>query len=201
MATSSVEIVNRALHKVDSDAIESLTEDGTEAELARLLLAECRQFVLKRGRWGWALKRAKLAQLTISDTNTTEYDYLYGLPGDLIKPLDFTVDASGRSRLRDYRITADGVECAYTELYCRYVFDQTDPNKMSVDFRVALEDYLAYRFALSLPGSRSLSGDHLDRFERVSLPRALAAEGIEDGEHAIPDSEWVTSRYVGSGWA
>lgn len=196
MATSAVEIVQRALHKVESDTIESFTEGGTESDLAKLLFDEARQFILKRGLWTWAIKRARLPQVT--ETPAFGYQYAYRLPADLIKPIEFYADQAGRMVMRDYRREGDGIVCDYTEVYCRYVFDQQDPNKMGPDFRVALEDYLAYQFALSLPGSRALAGDHLERFERVSLPRAMSAEGIEDGEYHIPAGDWLTARNAGS---
>jgi hypothetical protein len=200
MATSKVDIVNRALRKIKSATIETLTENTAEGRAAAAIYEESRQFLLKRGLWTWAIARQKLAQLT--ETPVFEYDYAYRLPADSIRIVGVYSDTSGRSRIRDYRLEGVGLVCNYSDVYLRYIKNEEDPNKFGPDFRAALEDYMAYQLALVLPGSKSLADGHLERFERISLPRAMSSEAIDDGEYEWADSEWITERWSagGGGW-
>jgi len=200
MATSKVDIVNRALRKIKSVRIQTLNENTPEGRDAISIYDESREFLLKRGIWTWAIGRQKLAQL--SATPAFEYDYAYRLPADYIRIAGAYSDSSARARIRDYRLESAGLTCNAQDVYLRYIKNEEDPNKFGADFRAAFEDYMAYQLALALPGSKSLADGHLERFERISLPRAMSTEAIDDGEYEWPDSEWTTERWSsgGGGW-
>lgn len=194
MATSSVDIVNRALRKVDNSVVQSLTENTETGLSVRDVYDESRQYVLNCAAWTFAIKRSVLARFTAAPV--FGYSYMYGLPSDMIRPVDLFSDSAETVRLRDFRKESQGIACDATAVYCRYVFDLEDANKMTPLFRAALEDHLAYRFALDLPGSRSLAGDHLERFERVSLPRAYSNDAMNDGDYHQPETSWITERWA-----
>jgi len=202
MATSDVDIINRALRKVDNTVIQSLTETTETGLSVRDVYDESRQYLLACAGWTFALKRQKLARL--SETPAFGYSYYYQRPAGMIRPVGMFIDSVGRAKLRDFKIEMPGIAASAEDIYARFIFDLTDPNKFSPLFRAALEDLLAHKFAYDLPGSRALAQDHLDRFERVSLPRAYSNDAIDDGEDDFgPDSDWVTARYSGSdrdGW-
>ncbi len=197
MATTKVEIVNRALRKIKQNPIQDLSEQTPAGEAADAVYDEARQHVLIMAPWTFAVRRAALARLSAAPA--FGYDYKYRRPADFLYLVEVFTDEAGTIPLRDYRLEEDGLHSSYDEVYARYVYDLTDPNKMSALFRAALEDYLAYLFALNLPGSKSLAEQHLEKFENVTLPRAAGRDAMQDGARAFPETTWTTTRWSGAG--
>lgn len=196
MATEA-EIVNAALQLVRvNKRISSLSDNITESNTAEDIYYELRDRMLEMHQWNWAIKRAKLAQL--SEVPAFEWDYAYELPADFIRVVTLHNNDGGRGTI-EYKLEDNKVLTDEDKVYLRYVSRITDPNKMSPSFRAAFSKLLASYFAVSLSNSARRSEELYDQFLTQDMPRARSIDSLQDSPEIMPESSWVTARYGESG--
>jgi hypothetical protein len=146
---SEVDICNLALgHLGDNATVASLNppEGSAQAEHCARFYPMARDSLLELHTWGFATKRATLAQL---GTGWPEWDYAYAQPSDALNilavlPPDSTDDYSIAS------VTNDGNGVIYTDqadAVLRYTGRVEDTTKFSPTFVVALSWHLAAMLA------------------------------------------------------
>lgn len=83
MASSDIDIVNRALGLLGAKFITSLTEDTKEANFSNTLYADSRNAVFRAHPWNCLTKRVSLSLL--STTPAYDFDFEFQLPADFLR--------------------------------------------------------------------------------------------------------------------
>lgn len=188
MATSIVAIANRALQKLGSERIESLTEDSPNARTMNAAYALTRDAELRRYRWGFSIKRVSIAQ-DPADTAWGNWSR-FGLPGDYLKLI--RDDETGQEvdwRIEGlYIVTADSAP-----LNIRYVARIEDPNFYDSLFIEALASKLAMETCWEVTQSNSRKQDAKDDY-KAAIAAAKAEGAVEKPAQGFPEDEWVAAR-------
>ena len=178
--------------------ITSLTDGTNNANAANDVFTEVREDMLRAHNWNFAQKWVKLAKLTA--TPVFEFDNAFALPSDWMRTVSVHDNDAGVSPPPLYRegeIDDQGVILSSAdEMWMRYVYRLTDPNRMAADFRAAF----AYALALAIPGVSNLSAAREERLEKraaARLRRAKHADGSGSTPEKRPVGSWMTSR---GGW-
>lgn len=208
MATSSTAICNRALrHLGVSKTITSTADRSNEARACLDFYDDVVDEVLRDFDWPFARRHVALAQVT--EDPTSEWQYGYRLPGDVLAvrrilngsgvrtetettkiPFLFTADASGGLLYTDLQATSSA------PVVVRYTTRVTDVTQFPPDFGRSLELLLAAYMAPSLT-----EGDELKLRERAfglyaaRLGMAKVNAANEERQDVPPDSEFVSVRY------
>jgi hypothetical protein len=136
---SSTDIVNEALRLLKAERITSLTDGSNNANKANDIYEEVRDTLLRGHNWNFATKRQKLA---LSATAPTfEFDNAFPLPSDWIRTISVHDNDAGSGTVlyREEEVAGQGaIVTSADELWIRYVYRVTDPNRMASDFRTAL---------------------------------------------------------------
>ena len=197
---SETDIANRALRLLKAERITSLTDQSKNANVANDVFTEVRDELLRSHNWNFATKRAKLAQS--STAPTFEFDNAYPLPGDWLRTVSIYDNDAGAGTLlwREEEVNAQGViVTSADEIWIRYIYRVTDPNRMSADFRAAL----SYALALAMPGISNLSASREDALDRRAM-RVIRKAKHSDAVGSVPESRpagsWITVRGGYPGW-
>lgn len=192
MATSSVEIVNRALTMLGASPINSLTEDTRNARIMNRIYDSSLRAVLSECLWTFATKRKNLAQLS-EDPEWTSHDlnYVYQRPSDCIRIFGWSKTYAVVREESDKILSDEG------SLGLLYVFYQDDPTKYSASFVEALADKLASDTAFMVLNSTAKGEAMLKKYEGVSLPKAMAENSQLQTPVTPDDNAWVDAKYSG----
>lgn len=197
---SDTEIANRALRLLKANRITSLTDGSPNANKANDVFVEVREELLSSHNWNFATKRQKLAQL--SAVPVFEFDHAYGLPSDWLRTVSVHDNDAGAGTLlyREEEQDDQGVILASAdEIWIRYVYRLTDPNRMSAGFRAAF----AYALALAIPGVPNLSNANRSELESEAtrkLQKAKHSDALGSVPERRPAGSWITSRGGYPGW-
>ena len=188
------DVINAGLHLVGASSIISLTDGTKSANVADDIYTELRDDLLRSHNWNFATKRVKLAQ---SSTDPVfEFDRAYPLPADWIRTVSVHDNDSGFSTVF-YRMeivnNQRSIVASREELWLRYVFQMTDPNLMSPDFRRALELSLGRDFAIPLASSNSLQESLENRADR-KLAQARSSDAMGAFPELRPRGSWANRR-------
>lgn len=175
------------------------------AGVARDVLAQARDDLLRRHPWNFAMTRARLAQLATAPA--FEFSCAYTIPPDCLRVVSVHDSDAGGGDL-EYKIEGldqgdDGYVNAVltnaTACYLRYVRQVTNPSLMTTTFRQVLILRLAMIFATGIANSSSLR-DRLKEDMRDAMRQAASIDGIEDFPDRLPEGSWATSRRA-YGWS
>jgi hypothetical protein len=197
MALSSVQIGNFALAKIgDSNTIESLTEDSTEASILNLWFAFTREQVLSAFNWSFARGRATLA--THSEDPPQDWAYRYVYPATCLKAR-FIENPGGPDKdpiPYEVELAADDTKCILTdENEAKLIFTKpiTSPSLFSPFFVELFATFLAAKAAFTLTGKLSLQ-QKLEENAEAMLLLAPAMDAQEKQERAARDAEHIRTR-------
>lgn len=195
-SVSEVDIANSCFRKVGAKVkIGSFDEGTPAANFADDRYAELRDTLLRGHNWNFAVKRAKLAQLTTDPA--FEFEHAYALPDDWMRTIKAFDNDAGVGSM-EYREEDGKILASREEVWLLYVYEVTDPNKMTPDFREALAYAMAVEAAIDIVGSRSLS-ETMERRAEAALLKAKSTDGMADGPKRLPRGSWVTDRFRGRG--
>lgn len=192
--SSNTHIANVAMRILKANRITSLTDGSNNANAANDVFTEVRDDLLRSHNWNFGQKWAKLAQLTT--TPVFEFDNAYALPSDWIRTVSVHDNdaGAGTAFYREGEIDDQGVILhSADELWMRYIYKVTDPNRMTVDFRMAF----SHALALAIPGVSNLSAAREERLEKratVRLRRAKHSDAVGSAPERRPVGSWITSR-------
>lgn len=190
MTVSNVALVNRALQILGtSETIESLTEDSGNARSMNRALEPRRRALLRKFRWGFAIKRKSQA----ADGSQTAFGGLnrYALPNDFLRLLrdvdlpDYRKDWRREGR---YIVTADD-----SPLEFRYIADITDPTQWDALFYEALAHDLAHETCHEITGSTGKKQDIREDMKDI-IAEARKIGSIEEDPTEPLDDDWVLAR-------
>ena len=198
--TSKVAIINRALTKLGTTRIVTVSEDTKEArEMAAtydIVLAD----ELRKSRWSFAIKRTNLA----ADVTAPEFEYSHRflLPSDFLRALMVGYLWPGYDPT-DYRNGPAGQDWAIENGYIlynsdgplrlRYLSLVTDTTKFDASFVEALACRLAAETCEAITQSsekRQLAWQEYNQ----AITGAKRAGAIELPPNQIADDTWVLSR-------
>ena len=191
---AETDIINVALRNIGGSRIDSLDDGSTNANIARDIYAELRDNLLRSHPWNFATKRQKLAQS--STTPTFEFDYGYPLPNDWLRTISVHDNDAGTSTVYHKMEQHDGVNCimcSSNEVWLRYVAQVTDPNKMTADFRYALENALSRDMAIPVASSNTMQ-DSFTTKARRALSQARSSDGMGGFPERRPRGSWIETR-------
>ena len=193
---SEVGIANSCFRKIGSkNKIGTFDEGTAAANFASDRYAELRDELLRSHPWNVATKRAKLAKLSTGPTVPADWNY-FQLPSDHLRTVQIFDNDAGVGSVQYYE--EDGkISAGREELWTTYIFQLTDPNQMTPDFREALAYKMAVEAAIDLVASRALSERMEDRFDKALL-KATSTDAQSDGPRQLPRGSWVTERFRGS---
>ncbi len=198
--SSDTDIANAAMRLLKANRITSLTDGTNNANAANDVFTEVRDDLLRAHNWNFATKRQKLAQS--STAPTFEFDNAYPLPSDWMRTVSVHNNDAGFGTFlyREEEVDGQGViVTSADEVWIRYIYQVTDPNRMAADFRTAF----AYALALAIPGVSNLSAAREDRLEDRAgkrLNKAKHSDAVGSVPERRPVGSWVTVRGGYPGW-
>lgn len=187
---SVVEICNRALQKLGSGQITSLTQNSVEARACNLAYDSTRRALLEDHTWNFAIGREALS----ADSSQPDWGRTnaFQLPADFLKLItDYPEDLTN---CKDWQIEGRKILTDDSApLYLRYIKDVVDPNQMTPLFREALSSRLAFELSEQLTQSNTKK-DALKADYREVISRAKLSNAIQNQAQKPPEDEWVTIR-------
>ena len=206
MPTSDTDIANRALRLLKGQRIDNIDDGTSNANKVKDVFSSVREEMLRAHTWKFATKLTSLARL--SATPAFQYDYAYSLPDDWIRTISVHDNDAGTGIVNYEEASIDGgggqvgaILASREQIYLRYVYRLTDPNRMPPDFQTAF----AYALAVQIPGVPNLSAAtwaSLERNATRKLNRAKSADALSSPPRRRPRGSWADSRqsWPSGGW-
>lgn len=190
-STTSTDICNRALAKLDFGSIQSLTDGTKRAGLCNEYYDSALDELLAEHPWSFATTRVELSQTTALDGWT----YAHTLPSDFIRMVAIgTGDDFSDAGFFDYQREGRLLLSESTTVWLRYVKRYTDVQYMPALFQMALVERLAAFLAVPLGRAASTAQTYMQASE-TTLAKAMSQDGFEETKQDLPDSSWVAVRY------
>ena len=185
-----VTIVNRALSLLGAEPITNLTEDTPEANIANRMYDEARRSILSETLWNFAKKRVLLNQTVESPAwQLDQVRFVYQLPSDIIRIFGIS------DRNATWLIEQDRLLTNVNEIGIIYVFNITDTSKFSSSFTDAFADKLAADMCYPILNSNTESKLLLEKYDGVSLPKAMTENSQEGSPPDVLDDLWTLAKY------
>ena len=189
MATTKINIINRALGLLGAEFITSLTEDTKAARFSNELFDDTRDSLFRMHPWNCCIKRAAL-----SLTGTTPAFYFtaeFQLPADwlrMVRPEDDGLE---------YKIEGDKLLTEGDTFRSTYVFKNT----VVTTYDPLLVDVLAVKLAanLTMPLLQDLRTlDAMNNLYMQKLGIARSADAMEGTPEGLDADFWIESRVSGT---
>jgi len=189
MATSKTEIVNKALTLVGANPIVNIDDDTQNARVVNRVYDISLRSILSETMWRFATRRKLLAQSSETlDWYDTGEVYVYVKPNDCIRIFETNDDDSTWREEGDYIISDTN------DLGVRFVYYLDTPSKYSSSFIEAFVDKLASDIAFMIVNSKTLGESFLEKYEKVSLPKALAENAQTGTPRYQKDDAWEKAK-------
>jgi hypothetical protein len=183
MATTFVEIANRALTFLGADTITALTDDTKEGRAVLRLYEQTRDQLLRDHPWNFAIKRVSIAANTTSPIY--EYTNAFDWPADCLRIIE--VDTSEEWAVEGRQIVTD----ASAPLQIVYIHQVTDANLFDAKFIETYSLRLAADIAYDITASQTVVANAESKFA------AMLQEGrLIDAQESLSASEvsWLDAR-------
>jgi len=190
MATSKVELINKALTLVGANPITSIDDDTNNARVVNRVYDIALRSILSECKWNFATKRLLL--VTVTDTLDWYYtgeSYVYQKPVDSVRIFG-TNDADAVWREEGDYILSD--TAALGVLYVQFV---DNPDKYPASFIDAFSDRLCSDIAFMVLNSLSTGQAFQEKYEKVSLPKARAENSQLGTQQTLKDDAWELAKY------
>ena len=188
------DVVNVGLRFIGATPITSLGDGTASANAADDIYTEVRDNLIRSHPWNFATKRLKLAQS--ATTPIFEFDFAYPLPADWLRTMSIHDNDAGHGGIL-FRMeivnNQRSIVTSASECWLRYVFQVTDPNIMSADFRRALSLSLARDLAIPLASSNTLQETY-SREAKSQLASARSSDALGGFPELRPRGSWAASR-------
>lgn len=197
MATATtLLILNHALVLCGASSITSLSDDTANARSLNAVYENCRRGFLTETRWSFSTTRSSLA------TNSTtglfpwtfeEEGYVYDAPGtpsvNCLRIWDMS-DPNAIWRLEGNYIISDTAD-----LGVRWTFDNSEIGLWSPKAIIAFMDKLCADISLMIMSSSKKAQMYLEKYEKVSLPDAMAENSQTGFQIQVIDDAWLASKF------
>lgn len=192
MAVSKTSAVNKALTLCGAAPITNITDDTNNARIVNRVYDISRQSILCECRWTFATTRATLS--LSADTMPWTHDeeaYVYVRPSNAIRIFEVSDDKA------TWREEADYIISDTASLGIKFVYDHDNPAKYPPLFMEAFIDRLCSDISFMIINSVTKANAFLEKYVKVSLPKAMTANS-QTGTQQLPiDDEWLNARYGG----
>ena len=185
---SEVGIANAALRKLGQSPITAFNEDSKAARLANERYPEVRDALLHQHPWNFATKRTSLAASTAPEWGP---EFSYPVPVDYIRI--FKVNGEDERTFKWQLEDGNIVTNLEAPLQIKYVYQVTDPTRMTAGFREALASVLAAEWAEDLTGDESVVEDK-QGLARFAVAQARSNDGQEGMPEQLESDDWIDSR-------
>ena len=186
---SKVEIANRALINLGASTISSLTEDTENANAVNNVYDTSLRALLSECQWNFATKRRLLSQPSVSmDWEFDDESYVYSRPADVVRIFSTNDDEAIWREEGDYIISDT------SGLGVRYVYYLDNPDKYPAFFTEALIDLLTANISFKITNSRSLYEEYLEKYTKISLPKAKGQNGQIGTQQYMKDDAWELAK-------
>lgn len=196
MVTSETGIANLALAKLGGGEIVSI-DDTTDpnARSARLHYEDCRDEVLRRALWPFAIKPAILSRMATPPIS--KFGSQYAMPFDLVRFIEINgTDVWANEAyddLRRYAIEGGDdsmpnmllTDDAGPTIAIRYIRRVEDVTKYDSLFRDAFATLLASKMAPAITGDPAVGNQMLSQYEQLALPNARNISASEKGKNVV----------------
>ena len=195
MATyTTVGLVNHALLLCGASPIVALTDDTTNARAANAVYENARKGFLTECRWTFALTRSSLAtSATVMAWLHDEESYVYDRPTGALRIWQMSdIEAIWRE------------EGAYiisntASLGTLYTIDHTEVGLWRPKATIAFIDKLCSDISFMVLNSATKAEAFLTKYQKVSLPAAMAEESQTGTHQEVQDDAWLKSKYGNGG--
>lgn len=190
MAVTKVSLVNKALTLCGASPITALTDDTRNARTVNRIYEISRKSILTECKWTFAVTRTTLSAsaVTMAWLHVDEA-YIYVRPSDALRIFGTSDDNATWREEGDYIISDTG------SLGIKYVKDHDDPAKYPPKFLEAFIDKLCADICFMLLNSATKAAGFVEKYEKVSLPKAQA-ENAQTGVHQhLKDDAWENAKY------
>jgi len=189
MAISRTEIVNKALTLVGASPIVNIDDEAENARVVNRVYEISLKSALSETAWTFALRRKLLSQVT----DTLEwYDpgetYVYQKPNECIR----IFRANNPNTI--WRELGEFVVSDTTGLGVEYVYFLNTPSKYPPSFVEAFVDKLCADIAFMILNSKTVAETFLEKYEKVSLAKALAENSQIGIPHYQKDDAWELAK-------
>lgn len=183
MATTFVQIANRAITFLGGDAIASLEDDTKEGRAAKRMYEQTRDQVLRDHPWNFAVKRASVSANTTSPV--FEYTNAFDFPNDTLRIIE--VDTDEEWAVEGRQIVTD----ASAPLKIVYLERVTDATLFDALFVEAYALRLAADIAYDVTASQTVAQGLEAKYQR-----ALSVARTVDAQESLPEHElnWIEAR-------
>jgi hypothetical protein len=189
MAISRTEIVNKALTLVGANPIVSIDDDTQNARVVNRVYELSLRSILSEAPWVFALRRSLLSKSTDTlawyDTNE---NYVYVRPNEVIRV--FRANDSDAV----WRAHGDYIVSDTDDLGVEYVYYNNTPSSYTASFVEAFVDKLCSDIAFMIINSKTMAETFLEKYEKVSLSKALAENAQVGTPQTMKDDYWERSK-------
>lgn len=192
-----IDVINMALNKLGIDAIESVTNMSTRAEIVSRVWENCRERLLCAFDWGFAKRKAKLAETT---DKTPGWAHTYGYPADCLAIRRLSSEAIATMTIPDdsyqFEVMASAsgqskiVACNAANAYAEYTKKDIGVNVMSPEAVAALVWLVAAEASLPLNKSAAISANCLQGYYQ-SLS---SAQFFDVWERSMSNGKWFSGQ-------
>lgn len=196
MATlTTLVIANKALVLCGASPITALTEDSPNARALNAVYESARQSILCECKWNFSVTRSTLSTVA---TNTiawfaTGESIVYTKPSAALRIWELSSPCALWREEGNYLISDTA------GLGAKYTFDNTDAGIYPANFVTAFIDKLCSDICFMILNSGPKAEAFLSKYQKVSLPQAMAENSQTGTQQSPVDDEWLAAKYGGGG--
>lgn len=187
---AAVDIANRAMQKLGAATLTALTDDSRNARACNRAYTTLRDAELEAHSWGFAIKRAALAEDAVAPT--WGRGHAYTLPSDFLRLLPPYPEDD--TNTRDWLIENGKIYTDDTSpLYIRYVARIESVNEMTPMFREVLAARIALELCEEITQSNQKKAALAEEYERA-IRHARRVNAIQRVPAAAVEDPWISAR-------
>jgi len=187
---TKTELINKALTLIGAAPITSIDDSTNNARIMNRVYDSSLRSILSECCWNFATKRKLLATSSETlDWYDTGVTIIYGKPSDCIRIFGTNDDAA------TWKEEGDLIMSDTTGLGIRYVYYMDTTSKFPSSFAEALVDRLASDTAFMVLNNSKIAQAYLEKYERVSLPKARSENAQVGTQQYLKDDAWENAKY------
>ena len=194
MSISRTELVNKALTLVGAAPVVNIDDNTQNARIVSRVYEQALKSLLSEAPWNFATKRVLLSQLSVElawyDTGEV---YVYQRPNLCIRIFGTNSPSATWREEGDYIISDT------SGLGVRYVEFNNTPSKYPAFFIEAFIDKLCADVAYMILNSATVAKAFVEKYEQVSLAKALAENSQIGTPQYQKDDAWDNAK-LGNSW-
>ncbi len=188
MALSDIGLCSRALVRLGAHPISSFSDGTASSEIAGLLYAPVRDYLLSSYAWSFATGQVNLIKLEADPA--ADYSSAFQLPNDFLRAISAGVGTRGRGI--SYRIIGNQLHCNADSVLLTYIY-QPEEESFPPYFDMAMIARLASEFCLPLTENVSRS-EILAKLAEQEFARARQIDAQQDSPNRLESFSLIDAR-------